>query len=155
MRASVLVASLPLVACAAAPAPEPKPAAVSIPAAVPDNHAEAPPPGDPLEQVVDAYVAAANAGDQAKQQAGATSDCWQKECASFAYQAGRKFHVERRSEIPRQGNHAVVTADIVCDGSRKCDLAYLLFVRDPTRGWIVADITEDEKKAGAWTGSAP
>jgi hypothetical protein len=135
-----------------AAAPEPTAAAVA-----PAAHAADPPPVDSppgvspeLVRAVDAYVAAANAGDHAAQQAGCTRECWAKECASFAHQAGKKFRAERRPTIRRHEKHAQVVLDILCEGSRKCDLVYLLFELEPSLRWVVVDVTEDGKKADAW-----
>ncbi len=110
------------------------------------------PPGvsSELVRAVDAYLAAANAGDLAAQQGASRADCWAKECGSFAQQAGKKFRAERRESLRRHDNHVQVVVDILCEGERKCDLVYLLFELDPSLRWVVADVTEDGKKADAW-----
>lgn len=142
-----------------APAPEVDAAAPDLTVAAPGPDAQTadPPPVDSppgvspeLVRAVEAYVAAANAGDHAAQQAGSTSQCWAKECASFAHQAGKKFRAERRPTIRRHEKHAQAVLDILCDGSRKCDLVYLLFELEPSLRWVVVDVTEDGKKADAW-----
>ena len=180
LRSGELISALALAlaACAADPkpaspapqAPAPAPSAPALPPALgepdaapaasgepatPVPSAETPtdaPPGvsPELVKAVDAYLTAANARDQSAQEAGATSECWQKECKSFAEQAGKKFRAERRSSLRRREQRAQVVVDIICDGSRKCDLVYLLFELDRTLRWVVADVTEDGKKADAW-----
>lgn len=124
-----------------------EPDAATEPPAVVDS-----PPGvsPELVRAVDAYLAAANAGDFEAQQAGSRDECWAKECGSFARQAGKKFRAERRSTIRRFENHAQVVADILCEGGRKCDLVYLLLELEPSLRWVVVDVTEDGKRSDAW-----
>lgn len=172
-RLWLVALSLGLSGCAAeSPQPRPPPAATArtsapdapskptvilVPSAPPAAQApeqapvDAPPGTSPeLVRAIDAYLAAANAGDQTAQQAGSTSECWAKECSSFAGQAGKKFRAERRPTLRRRDNHALAVVDIICDGSRKCDLVYLLFEFTPSLSWVVVDVTEDGKRADAW-----
>ncbi|MCC6902642.1 MAG: hypothetical protein IT377_26960 [Polyangiaceae bacterium] len=170
---SLFVLSLWLGACAAE-SPRPGPRAAAPPGAsaaavdatapgevvaadAPDASAREPAPVDAppgvspeLVRAIEAYLAAANTGDHTAQQAGSTDDCWWKECGSFARQAGKKFRAERRPTLRRHEKHALAVVDILCDGSRKCDLVYLLFELTPSLIWVVADVTEDGKKADAW-----
>ncbi|MBI3205940.1 MAG: hypothetical protein HYZ29_30670 [Myxococcales bacterium] len=169
---SLFVLSLWLAACAAE-SPRPGPRAAPPPTASAADASSDPPvtlvPSAPTAQVaepapvdsppgvspelvraIEAYLAAANAGDHAAQRAGSTSECWSKECGSFAGQAGKKFRAERRPTLRRHEKHALAVVDILCDGSRKCDLVYLLFELTPSLSWVVVDVTEDGKKADAW-----
>lgn len=166
-----LALAVALASCAPRPPATPEPAPVTTSAIPADASAgEAPtPPGEAdadtspapsvdappgvspeLVRAVDSYLTAANAGDLAAQQAASRADCWAKECGSFAQQAGKKFRAERRESLRRRENHVQVVVDILCEEGRKCDLVYLLFELDPSLRWVVADVTEDGKKADAW-----
>jgi len=169
MPRRALALSIVLASCGPrAPAPEARPvsaptaahdaAATDAPASIQEPDSGAPdasvtvPRGvsEELTRAVEAYLAAANSGDHAVQRAGSTAECWEKECGSFAQQAGKKFRAERRESLRRLERHALVVVDILCEGDRKCDLVYVLFELEPSLRWVVTDVTEDGKKADAW-----
>jgi len=102
-----------------------------------------------LDDQVQRFVDAANAGDLGATQSLSTPRCWDDECGSFARQAQKKFKVQRTGEPKIAGSRAIADADIVCDGERKCDFVHFLFQLE-AEVWIVADIVEDDDEAEAW-----
>lgn len=114
--------------------------------------ARSPGPSLALGRDVSDFLRAANGNDDAAARARCTDACWQKECRSFAAQAGAKFRAEAAS-YREQGERAVVRVTIVCPGERVCDEADLMLIRvapSVHAGWRVAGITENEAKANAW-----
>src|SRR6185436_14242873 len=99
----VLIASA-AAGCGAGQA-EPKPARTSLepPPPAPTSEPEATPAttteaarttsAKSADELAKRFVDAANLGDLAAAEALSTSECWQKECASFAHQAQEKFKV--------------------------------------------------------------
>lgn len=154
MRGSCLGLVVALVSCSAEPRAPAAAAPVHTAAAPaePEAPAEraAPAKETPsLDAAVSAFLAAANSDDDAGARALCTPECWSKECASFAGQAGKKFQA-RASGPPRQvESRAVVPVDVICPGERKCDFVHLLFQLGQS-GWQVADVTEDDAKGKAW-----
>lgn len=161
------------IACAspAPPAPSPAPSVVAAPPAEPSasnapsapptpsaapaptsSASETPPPaGDDLllTSTISRFVTAANSDDDTDARAVSTPECWSRECSSFAGQAGRKFRAEVGAAPYVGGNHAAAGVNVICPGERKCDFAWLLLERT-AGGWVVADVTESDAKAGAW-----
>lgn len=142
-RAPATAETAPKVHTAAAPA-EPPAAAESAPPVA----AEARSPSTP-DAAVAKFLDSANSDDDGGARATSTADCWEKECQSFASQAGRKFQARVVGETRQGGDHAVVGVDVVCPGERKCDFVHLLFALSNGE-WRVSDVTEDDAKAKAW-----
>ncbi|MBX3227436.1 MAG: hypothetical protein KIT84_13865 [Labilithrix sp.] len=115
---------------------------------------------DAVTLLVNVYERSLNEGDAATAETSSTKECWAKECGSLSSQAKRKFKVKSKDDAEVRGTHARATMDVLCDGgARPCDRVYLLVVKDcapnAPQTWMVADVTEDEKKRAAWLDSAP
>ena len=74
----------------------------------------APKAPDPPDDVVQRYLAAANARDTAAQSKLASAACWTGECGSFSRQAGSKFQAVRSGVVKVRGTRAVAGVSIIC-----------------------------------------